>query len=156
MGVAEIDIGSNRTRFVNIPDDVIVYFGITAAAQSTDPKLRTRAAHTRQVYSDLDDNTGQQVSVEASEWYATSAIAEEGSGKPVIIPTKKTTTKGNTRTVTLRFPGDASVYSIQKFVKTRFLTNTPDWIKMASGRRYPVDVASVADPNPGNDPDPNP
>lgn len=151
----EIELGSGKSQAFNIRSDVATYFGITTlGATAQAPVLRTRKAHTRQLYANgLGDATSATTTnVPKAEWYVVkNPISELGSGKAIRVPTKLTTTKGNIRYATIRVPAGASMLAIAQWIKAKFdATKRPDYFLTPSGQRHPTNVTVVADPNPGN------
>lgn len=148
--VVPIDLGSSRTGAVKVPQDVATYFGITAGTTAETEVTRRRKAHSRRVYSSLTDTTGTLVAVEASEWKsAPRASGGRGGGRDVKIPTKLTTAGGNTRMVTIRFPGNAVIGAINKWLHTKCdAAKRPDYF-IHEGTRYALVTPGAGDVNPG-------
>jgi hypothetical protein len=155
--IVPIDLGSGRTGAVKVPQDVATYFGITTAATTETEITRSRKAHSRRTYKGLDDVTGTLVPVEASTWKsAPRSSSGRGAGREVKIPTKLTTAAGQTRMVTIRFPGNAVIGAINKWIHAKVdATKRPDYF-IHEGTRYALVTPGAGDVNPGEDPTPAP
>lgn len=150
-----MNIGSGRTAVIQLRDDVATYFGISGDAAGEQFELRRRKAHTRGIYDGLNDTTAQNTNVAAATWIAVKRAARIGSGRAVKVPTKLKTTNDNIRFVTIRFPANAVVSAISKYLYDKIdAAKRPDFFIMPSGARYPV-VNITGDVNPGEGgPDP--
>jgi hypothetical protein len=98
------------------------YFGIEAPAASTLSITRSRGGHTRRVFDGLADTTGRSVTVRTSTWESNPTAPGGGRGKVVKIPTRLTIGTGpsaRVREVTLRFPSNAVVGAINKWLFTK-------------------------------------
>ena len=146
-----LDIGSNRKVPIQIKKSTATYFGFSTQTSGEQTVTRRRKAHSRNVYSGLDDTTATTTNVGASTWVAVKSAAKVGSGIPVKVPTKLKNAKGNTRTVTIRFPQNAVVSAISDFLYSAAAEKRPEYFIMPSGRRYPV-VNVTGDVNPGEAP----
>lgn len=151
----EIELGSGKNASFNIRSDIATYFGIAPITTTNQaPVLRTRKAHTRQLYANgLGDTTSSTTTnVPKAEWYVVkNPISELGTGKAIRVPTALTTAKGNTRFVTIRVPGGASMLAIAQWMKAKFTpAKLPPYFLTPSGQRHPTNITAVPDPNPGN------
>lgn len=146
----DLDIGSSRTVLINVRSDIATYFGIEESTTANDPVVtRRRKAHTRKRFDGLTDTTADTtISVAASEWVTYRKVANIGSGKKVRIPTKLTS-NGNLRYTSIRFPGNATVGAIGKFLYDKCdAAKRPAFFIMESGAKYPV-AQITGDVNPG-------
>ena len=149
-----IDIGSGRVARFNVKDTVADYFGIAVDTVETEATLRRRKSHTRSLYDGLSNTVRTTTNVEASEWYDVSGgVSEFGAGKPIRIPSAlKTGAAGREtiRYVTVRVPGSATNFAIATWINKKFTKNKPSYFYTPNGRRYPTNVPTVADVDPGD------
>lgn len=157
-----MDIGSGRTIQIPVRSDVVDYFNITGAAAGTaalTPTLRRRKAYTRQRYASPVATAPQagDVNVEAATWFAISTAGLNiNVGKLIKIPTEILTAKNNIRYVSLRIDARATNVAIAVWINSRFSSKKPGYFILPAGGRFPTNIASVADVNPGNAPEPAP
>ncbi len=144
----QMDIGSNRKVTIQIKQDVATYFNFPVSNSSEQTVTRRRKAHTRAVYDGLSDTTATNTNVAASTWVGIKSAAKFGSGIAVKVPTKLKNSKGNYRTITIRFPAKAVVAAISDFLYSAAAEKRPTHFIMPSGRKYPV-VNVTGDVNPG-------
>lgn len=145
-----MDLGSDRIGSVLIAKDVVDYFNMPAPT-GADAALveRNRKAHSRRVYTDKADTVGKAVAVEASKWYSAPRIAKGGTGTAVRIPTELTTTSGNTRFATIRFPSNAVTGAISAFLHAKCVLHKPSFFIMNGNRHLVLPKGTVPDVNPG-------
>ena len=151
------------TGYVKMPKKIADYFDITispAEASPTVPTQRERAAHTRKLRSKdaLNDTVIKEVAVQKAKFYdaGTRKRGGRGSGKAIKVPTELYNEPGvassGVRYVTLRVPSNAINYAIAMWINTRFgASHKPNHFLTPSGQRYPTNVQTVADPNPGEE-----
>jgi hypothetical protein len=158
LKTVSIDLGSNRTGTLLLPQDVVDYFGITVVTTAATFRTRTRKAYTRQVYSELSATaTGKSVAVQAATWTDTPSPPKRGAGQAIIVPTELKTTKGNIRMVTMRFPSKAVIGAISEFLFTKCTKNKPGYFLTENGVRHlVVNVTGNVNPTPAAAPNPTP
>lgn len=152
---AVIDIGSSRVVRFNVREDIMTYFGITEDTTEPEAILRRRKAHTRSLYDGLTGTARTTTNVEASEWYDVTSISAFGSGKPIKVPTALKS-KELTRYVVIRVPASATNFAIATWIDKKFTKNKPSYFYTPNGRRYPTNIPTVADVDPGDNPPPTP
>jgi len=153
--VVEIDLGSNRTGTLTLGKDVTDYFNIPVSTATTTARDRKRKAHTRKVYKGLDDTTGTTVAVRESSWTDSPSSPKRGAGVAIKVPTELKTSAGNIRMVTMRFPGNAVIGAISKFLFTKCVAHKPTYFITASGERHlVVNVTGNVNPEPTTGPTP--
>jgi hypothetical protein len=151
--IVTMDIGSGRTIAFGLPDYQVTYFGIPQApAGAVDPKLVSRAGYTyiKKGLGAADDSAGTSVTVGEARWYAPPRTGGKIAGRKIIVPSKKTTSKGNIMMVTMRIPSVAAVMPIVDWVWGWAAATRPGYVQLESGVRYPIRNYTVADVNPGN------
>ena len=147
-----MDIGSDRVLRFNVKEGVATRFGIVADTTEAEAKLRSRKAHTRTLYDDAGVARSDTVNVERSTWYDISGgVSDFGAGKPFKIPLGLKTTKGIERYVVIRIPGKATNFAVANWIDKKFVRNKPNHFITPNGRRYPTNVPTVADLNPGEE-----
>jgi hypothetical protein len=145
-----MDLGSGRISSVLIAKDVVDYFNIPAPTEADASLIeRNKKAHSRRVYTGMADTVGKAVAVEASKWSSAPRIAKGGTGVPVRIPTELTTTLGNTRFATIRFPSNAVTGAISAFLHSKCVLHKPSFFIMNGNRHLVLPKGSVLDVNPG-------
>lgn len=153
-----MDIGSNRLINISVPYKIIEYFGIVSGGVAVaQPYLRKRKPYIRKVRSStLNDTIVKTISVEGAEWQDIRTPSTQGvMGKLIKIPTQLHAIAGDPtspiRLVSMRIPSIATNYVIAMWINQRFVSKKPTYYITSSGGKYPVNVANVVDPNPGND-----
>jgi hypothetical protein len=155
--VVAMDIGSDRVVRFNVKEDVITRFGIVEDTAEPKAILRARKAHTRSLYDASGAARSDTVNVERSTWYDISGgVADFGAGKAIKIPLGFKTAKGIERYTTIRIPAKATNFAIASWIDKKFVRNKPNHFITPNGRRYPTNVPTVADLNPGEDNTPPP
>jgi hypothetical protein len=152
-----IKLGSGRTGTVAIRGDVADYFNIAAdagagATAAAGYKIITRKSTGRDLYVDLADNTPVASATDANNKFALpNQLNTRGGGKKITIPTELKTAKGNTRTVRITFPSDATLGAISNFLATKLQAKKPSYFISPGGVRRAIVVIPEADVNPGED-----
>lgn len=124
--IVQVDLRGTATVGVKIPADVMKYFSIPApTGTAEEQKVITREPYSRRVYKDLNDLTGEVVTVKGSTWETPGKVAKKAIGVAVRIPTELKTVKGHTRYVTVRFPSRATVGDISNFLFEKCVTRKP-------------------------------
>lgn len=155
-----MNIGSNRDIVFAVPHKIVDYFGIVTTGEVNTIKsyMRKKKAHDRKVHQKgtLNATVVRTVPVEGAE-YPDMHTPNSGfiAGKLIKIPTQLNTRQGDLtspfRMVSLRVPSIATNYCIAMWINSRFVNKKPIYFLTNSGRKYPVNVPIIADPNPGND-----
>lgn len=161
--LVEMNIGSGKVIVFAVPHKIVDYFGIAISAAGPIGYLRKKESHNRKVREKgaLNDTVVKTIFVETAEWYDVKGGGSgKIAGKLIKIPTELHVNANDPlspiRFVSLRIPSVATNYSIAQWMKVKFTTKKPSYYIANSGRRYPVNVTTQADPNPGNnDPAPN-
>lgn len=155
-----MNIGSNRSVVFSVPYKIIEYFGIIVVGDAAAAKsyLRKRKPHERKIHQKgtINATVVRTVSVEGAE-FPDMRTPEAGfiAGKLIKIPTQLNSDPADPnssfRMVSLRTPSIATNYCIAMWMNQVFVTKKPTYFLTPSGRKYPVNVPIIADPNPGND-----
>ena len=138
---------------INVRSDVIAYFGINAAAMqfTTVTRTRNKDGKSRSTYvGGINDATAVNTAVKMTTYSDVNGRPQKGRShlKLITIPTTRTTPRGTIRTVRIHFPSRASNYAIAMWINNHFSANKPNFFLTPAGRRYPVNVPNVANPDP--------
>lgn len=153
-----IDLGDLPPGVVLLRKSVTDYFGISVAGATTQTAItRTRKAHSRTLYNGLTATVKKTVGVKAATWSSTPSAPDKGAGQRIIVPTELKTTAGIIRMVTMRFPQEAVIGSISKFLFTKCTTRKPTYFLTEKGVRHLVlSVTGNVNPQPAATPTPTP
>jgi hypothetical protein len=153
----EMNIGSGRIIQIDVPFGIADYFGVAPAPAAAESERKTKEAYTRTIRSrdDLTSTVVKTVTVPRSEYYSSGTVrGGRGSGKLIKLPTEVLMQPGKVdspfRIVSMRIPQVASNFVISQWINTKFTKHKPSYYISSSGVMYPVNVATQADPNPGN------
>ena len=148
--IYQIKIGSSRTDLVRIRGDVVAYFTMGAGATDLGAqyKIVNRKTTGRELFVDLEDTTPVPSKSETTNRFALpKSFAGRGVGRKILVPTEMTTTKGNLRMVTLRFPTSANLAAISNFLAEKCTTHKPGWFLTESLVKRAVVIIPEAEIN---------